>query len=278
MSYDIQWLLDFLPRFNGISIINPTKWDFDDLCITTDTCLEPRGATCLNSCFTFEFPSHILRQSVHILALELFLVVVATQVWAVILHDHCFVISGSNETAVSAINFGKSLLSSFYAAMSSTALACRCHKWFRDSGTTRRRVSQYSLRLPRQMAHFFLIQEAVWGVVLTIRALLNSSVCGRAFFVFWHHLIVFLLPSIRSLQFARWVATTTTFIIFLQLAWQVLTLHFYECMAQLREGMSPRFLLWTPALEHISTMQRSLPVFAKNVPWKFGMPVLYVNL
>lgn len=46
MSYDIQWLLDFLPRFNGISIINPTKWDFD---------------------------------------------------------------AGSNETAVSAINFGKSL-------------------------------------------------------------------------------------------------------------------------------------------------------------------------
>lgn len=109
MSYDIHWLLDFLPRFNGISIINPTKWDFDDLCITTDTCLEPRGATCLNFCFTFEFPSHILRQSLHILALELFLVVVATQVWAVILHDHCFVISGSNETAVSAINFGKSL-------------------------------------------------------------------------------------------------------------------------------------------------------------------------
>ena len=109
MSYNIQWSLDFLPRFNGISIINPTKWDFDDLCITTDTCLEPRGATCLNFFFTFEFPSHILRQSLHILALELFLVVVATQVWAVILHDHCFVISGSNETAVWAINFGKSL-------------------------------------------------------------------------------------------------------------------------------------------------------------------------
>ena len=40
MRYNIQWWLDFLPSFNGISIINPTKWDFDDLCFTTDTCLE----------------------------------------------------------------------------------------------------------------------------------------------------------------------------------------------------------------------------------------------
>ena len=35
MRYDVQWWLDFLPPFNRISIIKPTKWDFDDLCFTT---------------------------------------------------------------------------------------------------------------------------------------------------------------------------------------------------------------------------------------------------
>ena len=57
-----------------------------------EACLEAEGANCLNFCFSFQFPSHILRQSLYISALALSVVVVAVRVWAVILHGRRFVI------------------------------------------------------------------------------------------------------------------------------------------------------------------------------------------
>ena len=46
------------------------------------------------------------------------------------------------------------------------------------------------------------------------------------------------------------MATTATFV-FPGSARQGQTPHFYKCMAKLKGGMSPRFVLWTPAVEHI---------------------------
>ena len=71
MKADIAWWLDFLPIFNGTSLIKPIHWEFDDLQFTTDASLHAGGATCLNECFTREFPEDIVRSAGHITALEL---------------------------------------------------------------------------------------------------------------------------------------------------------------------------------------------------------------
>jgi len=105
---NITWWLKFLPHFNGVSIIKPARWDLDDLHFTTDASLEGAGATCLTECFACRFPGHILSLTLHISALELFVVLVAVRVWASRLAGRRFIVSCDNESAVFAINSCKS--------------------------------------------------------------------------------------------------------------------------------------------------------------------------
>ena len=79
MQADIEWWLAFLPLFNGTSFIKPQHWEFDDLQFTTDASMTAGGATCLDECFTWEFPDDIVRTTEHITALELFTIVVTVK-------------------------------------------------------------------------------------------------------------------------------------------------------------------------------------------------------
>ena len=108
MRDDIHWWCEFLPLFNGVAAIKPSLWDFQDLRFTTDACLDGGGATCFNECISFQFPRHILQQSLHISALELWVVLIATRVWAAKLSGLKFIVSCDNEAAVTSINSGKS--------------------------------------------------------------------------------------------------------------------------------------------------------------------------
>ena len=93
MKADIAWWLDFLPIFNGTSLIKPLHWEFDDLQFTTDASLHARGATCLNECFTCEFPEDIVRSAGYITALEPYTIVVAVKFWASKLSHRKFLVS-----------------------------------------------------------------------------------------------------------------------------------------------------------------------------------------
>ena len=103
---DIMWWLEFLPIFNGVSIIKPNIWDFADLAFTTDASLHGAGATCLDECFTVEFPEDIMRAAKHITGLELYTVVLAVNFWAPKLRGRKFIVSCDKEAAVTVINSG----------------------------------------------------------------------------------------------------------------------------------------------------------------------------
>lgn len=62
--------------------IKPQEWLFTNLGFTTDACLVTGGATCRTRCLTFSFPDFVLSFASHILALELFAVVVSVKFWS----------------------------------------------------------------------------------------------------------------------------------------------------------------------------------------------------
>ena len=68
MLLDIQWWLDFLPRFPHVSVIKPTYWDSKNFHFST---------VCHTKCISFVFPDYISPSTLHISALELFTIVVA---------------------------------------------------------------------------------------------------------------------------------------------------------------------------------------------------------
>ena len=65
-------------------------------------------ATCLDECFTCEFPDDIVRTAQHITALELFTIMVTVRFWASKLHKRQFIVSCDNEAAVTVVNSGSS--------------------------------------------------------------------------------------------------------------------------------------------------------------------------
>ena len=104
MLLDIQWWLDFLPRFHRVSLIKPSSWDFESLNFSTDACLHGGGATCQTECISFVFPSCISPDTLHINALELFTIIVSLKHWAPQLRGRKFIIACDNSAAVTVIN------------------------------------------------------------------------------------------------------------------------------------------------------------------------------
>ena len=103
MLLDIQWWLVFLPRFPRISLIKPSFWDFESLHFSTDACLHEGGVVCHTNCISFVFPDCIAPSTLHISALELFMIIVALKHWAPQLQGHKFV-ACDNSAAVAVIN------------------------------------------------------------------------------------------------------------------------------------------------------------------------------
>lgn len=106
MKQDINWWLEFLPKFNGVSLIKSPKWVYDDLNFTTDACLSGGGAICLDQCMHFTFTPEICEQAGHISALELFVIVVAARCWSSLLQHRRVLVSCDNQAAVDVINSG----------------------------------------------------------------------------------------------------------------------------------------------------------------------------
>ena len=111
MLLDIQWWLQFLPRYRCISLIKPFLWDFESLNFS-DACLQGGGATCQMECISFVFPDCISMSSLHINALELFTIVVTLKHWAPQLQGRKFIVACNNSAAVAVItsNASKKIL------------------------------------------------------------------------------------------------------------------------------------------------------------------------
>ena len=103
MLLDIQWWLEFLPRYRRISLIKPFLWDFESLNFSTDASLQGGGATSQMECISFVFPDCISMSSLHINALELFTIVVTLKHWAPQLQGRKFIVACDNSAAVAVI-------------------------------------------------------------------------------------------------------------------------------------------------------------------------------
>ena len=100
MLSDFDWWLTFLPHFNGSAMIALRLRDFHDVLITCDSSLHRGGATCFDECISFAFPRVTEDLTLHINALELFVLVMAVKIWAPKLAGSRFQISCDNDAAV----------------------------------------------------------------------------------------------------------------------------------------------------------------------------------
>ena len=78
---DLLWWHNFLPLYNGVSMMFLQDWSDTDQFLSCDSCLHGAGAWFDCKYFLCKFPSFILSQNLHTNALELLTVVVALKLW-----------------------------------------------------------------------------------------------------------------------------------------------------------------------------------------------------
>lgn len=103
---DLTWWKNFLPLYNGVSMMDLTEWSEPDSIISCDACLVGCGGWFEGRYFHSEFPQFIKDQHLHINALELLTVVVALKLWGPFLKGQKMVIYCDNSTSCHVINSG----------------------------------------------------------------------------------------------------------------------------------------------------------------------------
>ena len=93
----------FLQHFSGSAMIVLRPRDLQDVLFTCDSSLHRGGATCFDEYIIFAFPSHIEELALHMNALELFVLIMAVNVWAPRLTGSRFQISCHDDAAVQAV-------------------------------------------------------------------------------------------------------------------------------------------------------------------------------
>ena len=100
---DLQWWLQFLVRFNGVSIIPPPAYNPDVL--FTDACLAGVGGHFRDQRFQVQFPAVILSsQQYNINVKELLAIIVALRLWGLHMQGSRILLRSDNLDTVLAIN------------------------------------------------------------------------------------------------------------------------------------------------------------------------------
>ncbi|XP_077977557.1 uncharacterized protein LOC144433121 [Glandiceps talaboti] len=105
---DIMWWLEYLPLYNGISMIPAVDWSAPGSIFHSDACLSGCGGITNRQYFHSSFPEHIIDQRLHISALEMLTVVVAFKLWGIEWKGQRVTVMCDNEATVSVINTGRS--------------------------------------------------------------------------------------------------------------------------------------------------------------------------
>ena len=102
---DATWLLAFLPRFNGTTIIKPTT---AQVMVEVDACLQGAGGLYIGQeYYHFRFPSSILQCGLSISSLECLNLLVATRIWIAQWAGKVVLVFCDNAAAICAINSGR---------------------------------------------------------------------------------------------------------------------------------------------------------------------------
>ena len=105
---DMQWWIQFLPTYQGTSML----WLCDcmeyNMELSADSCLSGRGGMCGTEYFHIKFSPSLLEKTHHISQHEIFTVMIAIKLWSQCLEKKVIRIYIDNEATMWAINKGKS--------------------------------------------------------------------------------------------------------------------------------------------------------------------------
>ena len=108
MIKDIDWWLEFLPDYDGISILwIQDRWEYNQL-LASDASLVGGGAVCGNSFFHVKFTPHILDVTSNIAQREMYMILLALELWAHELRGKVIRFLTDNQVSMFAINRGQS--------------------------------------------------------------------------------------------------------------------------------------------------------------------------
>lgn len=107
LKLDLKWWYEFLPRFNGTSILRTIDTAVPGVELSSDCNLRACGGVWKNEYFHTLFPEEVLLVTSHISQLELFTVILTLKLWGQHIagkkiHFHC-----DNQAAVQCVNSGK---------------------------------------------------------------------------------------------------------------------------------------------------------------------------
>ena len=123
---DVLWWREFIPSYNGVSIIPQEGWSEPDEIIATDSCLTGCGgySSLIQEYFHTSFPSKILKQALDINCLELLAVVVALKLWGNLLKGKRIKVLCDNQTTVYVLNSGRVRNAFLSACLREVAFQC----------------------------------------------------------------------------------------------------------------------------------------------------------
>ena len=105
---DINWWIELMPSFNGISVIPNECWLAPDVLIASDATPKALGGWSQGQYFYAKFPQFILDQQLDINILEALAIMVSLKLWGYKLSGRNAMLYCDNTQAVKAINSGRS--------------------------------------------------------------------------------------------------------------------------------------------------------------------------
>ena len=103
---DLQWWYIFLPRFNGVAMMDLDEWSEPDQLAASDACLSGCGSFSQGKFFHAAFPDFILTQTLHINCLELLSIMVTVKIWGKYWKGKKIVLFCDNKNSCRALNTG----------------------------------------------------------------------------------------------------------------------------------------------------------------------------
>jgi hypothetical protein len=104
---DVFWWYEFMPLYNGVSMMALEEWSKPDSVFSSDACLSGCGAFAEGRYFHSSFPSVVCDQELHITQLEMLTVVVATKLWCYRWRGKRIQVFCDNNSSVQVINSGR---------------------------------------------------------------------------------------------------------------------------------------------------------------------------
>lgn len=105
---DLIWWNNFLPLYNGISMMEYENWSKPDAIFSSDSCLTGCGGFWNGFYFHTQFPAEILEKHFHISVLEMLAVIIALKLWGARFKGLRIVIYCDNKSVCDIISSGKS--------------------------------------------------------------------------------------------------------------------------------------------------------------------------